>query len=199
MERDSERVTPQSQQDTVSKISLLRHFIEVETESLLKVLCVFVFRANLDGGERIRDIALEVLSEVVQQALDGADRFDPTRSPRMWLLGIAANLIKRRQHERRKRAQREPCGRDLHVTGAENMTDDALFSQLAGLKVANLTDNLEIEDLLSLVSEDDRRVLRLAVIYELNCEMLAAELGIKSGAARVRLSRALERLRQRLI
>jgi RNA polymerase sigma factor (sigma-70 family) len=196
MERDLERLMPQSNQDTASKISLLREFIDAETVSLRRTLCAYVFYANLRGGETVPNVARELLQDVVQEALHNAERFDPTRSPEPWLLGIAANLIKRRQAEMTKRTQREPFGRDLHAAGAENLSDDELFSRLAKPKVANPTENLEVDDILSRVSEDDREILRLAVIHEFNGETLAQKLGIKAGAARVRLHRALERLRQ---
>jgi hypothetical protein len=65
----------------------------------------------------------------------------------MWLLGIAANLMKRKQQEWRKHAQRKPIGPNLHNAEAANMTDDALFIPLAVLKVANPTDKLEAEEL----------------------------------------------------
>jgi len=50
---------------------------------------------------------------------------------------------------------------------------------------------------LVLLSPDDQRVIRLAVLAEVDGEALAAALGITAGAARVRLHRAIKRLRAR--
>ena len=52
------------------------------------------------------------------------------------------------------------------------------------------------DDLLTLVSDNDQRVLRLAFEGNLRGQSLAAELGISEGAAWARLSRAIKRLRE---
>jgi RNA polymerase sigma-70 factor (ECF subfamily) len=90
--------------------------------------------------------------------------------------------------------------RDLYPYAQAAIGEDELFDRLAALDVADLTQDLETNEevsaMLALVSDDDRRVLRLAVLYDLNGEELAQALGVTSGAARVRLHRALNRLRQ---
>jgi RNA polymerase sigma-70 factor (ECF subfamily) len=53
--------------------------------------------------------------------------------------------------------------------------------------------------LLEHVPVSDREVLRLALIHELDGESLARALGVRPGAARVRLHRALGRLREAVI
>ena len=72
----------------------LIHFLDAEMESLTGILRVYVQRAGLAGGE---DTTSELLNSVVVEALTHAQRYDPTRPPRAWLLGIAANLVRRRQ------------------------------------------------------------------------------------------------------
>jgi DNA-directed RNA polymerase specialized sigma24 family protein len=49
--------------------------------------------------------------------------------------------------------------------------------------------------MLALVAPEDQRVLRLAILADFQRETLARELGISPVAARVRLHRALNRLR----
>jgi len=49
--------------------------------------------------------------------------------------------------------------------------------------------------MLSLVSEEDQQVLRLALLEEVKAEALAQRLGTTIGTARMRLHRALRRLR----
>jgi RNA polymerase sigma-70 factor (ECF subfamily) len=53
-----------------------------------------------------------------------------------------------------------------------------------------------VRALLANVSADDAHVLRLAILNGLDGEALARELSITPGAARVRLHRALTRLRR---
>jgi RNA polymerase sigma-70 factor (ECF subfamily) len=165
---------------------------------------MYVAHAHLASGDAVAGEALEVLNRVVIEVLEHADRFDPTRQPSAWLLGIAANIIKREQDERAKRARREPsigviCSNRTDATG-EIVSEDEMFDRLAVLaKVGpehDLCANEEARALLALVSrEDDRQVLRLAVLHDLDGTALGKALGISSGAARVRLHRAINRLR----
>ena len=53
----------------------------------------------------------------------------------------------------------------------------------------------QVSELLSLASPDDRRVLRLAFLQDLDTQNLARALNVEPGTARVRLHRALHRLR----
>ncbi|MBN1312990.1 MAG: sigma-70 family RNA polymerase sigma factor [Anaerolineae bacterium] len=112
----------------------LKQFIEAENEALLQTLHLYVVRAGLGaGGNPAQTTAAELMSDVVVEALSHADRFDPSRQPKAWLLGIAANLIKRRQAERRKHNRREPLARDLVDDGRDALSDDNLCDWLANL------------------------------------------------------------------
>ncbi len=177
----------------------LRRFIAAESATLHATLRLYVSRAGVSGEQEVVRIADELLNEVTVEALEHAERFDPARSPMAWLLGIAANLIKRRQTAIFRRDQREPLIRDLLPNAADAMSDAELFDRFASFTVSDPAQAYEDEErvaaLLSGVSESDRRVLRLAIVHGLNGETLARELGITPGAARVRLHRALNRLR----
>ncbi|MBN1428508.1 MAG: sigma-70 family RNA polymerase sigma factor [Anaerolineae bacterium] len=179
----------------------LKQFIETEHERLLRTLRLYVARAGLEtADDAVTTIAAELLNDVVVEALSHADRFDPARRPMAWLLGIAANLVKRRQAELRKHKWREPLARDLGTgSEAETLSDDEIFDRLPQLFEADpaqsVEENENIHALLAHVSPGDQRVLRLAVLNDLDGEMLARELGLLPGAARVRLHRALNRLR----
>lgn len=182
----------------MSNQSLLHQFIEDEAENLLGTLRLYVQRAKLAKGESVKEVALELLSEVVVEALEHADRFNRSRQPMAWLLGIAANLIKQKQAEIAKRAQREVFVRDLLDTNQNTLSDGELFDRIASLTIGppqDLESNEQAAKILALVSEEDQKVLRLSVLRDLNGEELAKELGITPGAARVRLHRALNRLR----
>jgi RNA polymerase sigma-70 factor (ECF subfamily) len=178
---------------------LLRQFIAEKNEALLGTLRLYVVRAGLAGGRDAAPAATELLNQVVVQALAHAERFRPSGQPMAWLLGIAANLIRRRQAERATRNRREPLVRDLYAGVQDAWSEDELFDRVASLDVGEPIADWEANEaasaILAHVSEDDGRVLRLAILYDLNGRALAQELGITPGAARVRLHRALNRLR----
>jgi RNA polymerase sigma-70 factor (ECF subfamily) len=179
---------------------LLAQFIEGKSEALLGTLCYYVLRARLASGMDVAPAAAELLNEVVVEALAHADRFRPEGQPMAWLLGIAANLIRRKQAARATRDRREPLVRDLVPSAQEAWSEDECFDRVAALAEENPTADWEANEaasaILACVSENDRRVLRLAIVNDLNGETLARELGVTPGAARVRLHRALNRLRQ---
>ncbi len=178
---------------------VLRRFIEGETTTLLATLRYYLLRAGLVEGQGAALAAVELLNEVVVEALDHADRFRPSGQPMAWLLGIAVNLIKRQQRERAMRNCREPLARDLGAAGLEALSEDELFDRLATLAIADPRQQLETDQqvatILAQVSEADQRLLRLAILHGLSGRELARALGVSPGAARVRLHRALNRLR----
>jgi RNA polymerase sigma-70 factor (ECF subfamily) len=145
----------------------------------------------------VEQSARELLNEVMIEAFEHADRLTPEISLRPWLLGVAANLIKRRQVELSKRNRREPLMRDLYPHMQDEMSDEELFDQLP---IVAALDPMEVDEkinhLLMGVAKSDADLLRLAILHDLSGESLAKELGITPGAARVRLHRALNRLRE---
>ena len=86
-----------------------------------------------------------------------------------------------------------------------SISDDDLFDRFAALTpggddpAAALESDAAVAALLEHVPVADREVLRLALIHELDGESLARALGVRPGAARVRLHRALGRLREAVI
>jgi len=178
----------------MNRSSRLRQFIAHESETLKAILRVYLYRAGLNTSED------DLLSDVVVEALRHESRFQEGRQPRAWLLGIAANLIRRRQAEQARLHRREPLVRDLYAD-QDSHADDLLFDRVAALAhaVSDTADaQLDVETLLSHIPADDAQVLRLAILNELDGADLGAALGISPGAARVRLHRALKRLRDAL-
>ena len=174
-------------------------FIADNVASLLGIIRSYVKRMGLASGEDVPAVALEVLQEVVLEALDHADRFDPTGQPMAWLLGIAINIIKRNKAERIKHTQRELSISDLSLIQEEQSSESELFDQLVANSYAGpdqeIAANEQAELLLSLVAPEDQHILMLAFVEGFEREALAQKLGISPGAARVRLHRALKRLR----
>jgi RNA polymerase sigma-70 factor (ECF subfamily) len=178
---------------------MLRAFIEAEADRLLGILRHYLVRANLTDQQGATLGATELLNEVVVEALEHADRFRPSGQPMAWLLGIAANLIKRKQAKRATRNRREPLVRDLYPATMDAMSESELFDKIASLTTSTPVDEWEANEaaseLLAGLSKDDQRVLRLAILHDLDGQALAQELGVSPGTARVRLHRALKRLR----
>src|SRR5262245_17318678 len=109
----------------------LEAYIEAESESLHRMLRSYVMRAGLASGAAVYSAADDLPHEVVVEAFKTAERFKPDIQPRAWLLGIAANLIKRQQAERARRERREPLLRDLYPRTEETLSDEELFDQLS--------------------------------------------------------------------
>ena len=88
---------------------------------------------------------------------------------------------------------------DLSLTREEHLSESELFDQLMTNTSAGpdqeIAANEQAELLLSLVSHEDQHILMLAFLQDFEREALAQKLGISPGATRVRLHRALKRLR----
>jgi RNA polymerase sigma factor (sigma-70 family) len=179
----------------------LIQFLDAEVDSLSGILRVYMLRAGLAGDE---DSTSELLNSVVVEALTHAQRFDPARPPRAWLLGIAANLVRRRQAESARLNQREPLAGDLADDCQPLPGEDELFDRLAARAVnaanPDIRGEVEQRDSLStslaLLSVDEQRIIRLFSSCYLNGDALAAALHVTPGAGRVRLHRALTHLRR---
>ncbi|MCP4361337.1 MAG: sigma-70 family RNA polymerase sigma factor [Chloroflexi bacterium] len=103
----------QKQSHTAVAYQRLNQYIANETDALLSTLRLYVLRSGLASGTAVADTALDLLNDVTAEALQHADRFQPDRQPKAWLLGIAANLIRQRQTAQAKRDGREPLIQDL--------------------------------------------------------------------------------------
>lgn len=116
-----------------------------------------------------------------------------------WLLGIAANLIKRQQAGRARRVAREPLVADLAGRPGEGLSEAELFDRLGAMAAGDPARALEedeaVAEILGRIAPGDAHVIRLAVLHDLSGRELARVLDITTGAARVRLHRALNRLR----
>jgi len=185
--------------------AVLLAFLQDNTGALLGVIRSYTLRLGLAQGAPADDahaLALDILQEVAVEALDHADRFDPSRQPMAWLLGIALNVIRRRRAALAQRQRRELPLAGLPISGDDSGPGKSTVGQ--GQRATRYATPgpehaVEAEDeartLLALVAEDDRRVLRLALLDDLEGAALARALGVSVGAARMRLHRALGRLR----
>jgi len=194
--------TPTSPPDPSGNARLLAGVIQEQADALLRTLCVYVHRAGLGVGAEARRVAQDLLSELVVQALRHADRFDPSRQPMAWLLGIANNMILREKQRRRRQAFREPFLQDLVAEDSPSAEEALVGRLLAACRERHHADALasrdQYEKMLSHVSEQDQRLIHMSVIQQMTAQEIGARLELTAGAVRVRLHRALKRLRKAL-
>lgn len=176
----------------------LRQFLQENIEPLEGIIRSYVVRTGLAQGEAVQGTAIDILNEASVEALAHLENFHTVRQPRAWFLGIAANVIKRRCTTiARGRRKEFPIGilKPEHETESES----DFFDQITQLAYAGPEQEFEaheqVTEMLALVSPDDRYVLQLAFVQDLDTHSLALALHVSPGTARMRLHRALNRLR----
>lgn len=176
----------------------LRLFLQENIEPLQGIVRSYVARTGLAQGDALESVTHEILNEATLQALMHTELFSTVRQPRAWFLGIAANIIKRRRASLARQSQSEFSVGMLTST-VENGSESDFFDRLSLITHPGPEQEVEtraqVTELLALASPDDRRVLRLAFLQDLDTQSLALALNVQPGAARVRLHRALQRLR----
>jgi len=202
-------VDPSYDPELLHKQQLLSQTVQEEWQVLQNTIQVYVIRAINQSGEKLGNssnrnftetVAKEILHETVEEALKIAGKFDPNRSARPWLLGIAAKKIQRWQRQQTQQNQRItpiaelPLARKLKQQNSEILSEEEILGIL--YKSSNSSDPEMLEYLLSLVNDGYREVLKLAFIDGLDGESLAAALGTTTGAAYTKKHRAIAQLRQ---
>jgi len=205
----AERTTVQNEPETINggqdaqEPAAIKHrllvFISDHTAPLYGTIRSYVVRLGLVSGTDVQGIALEVMQEVVVEALGHTSSFQSERQPMAWLLGIAINVIKERKSKEARRSQREvPLG-SLSLLHPESESESELLDSISHATESGPEQLVESDEqvnaLLSLVSEKDQQILRLAFLEDFDRESLASQLGTSNGAARMRLHRALNNLR----
>ncbi|MBN1310989.1 MAG: sigma-70 family RNA polymerase sigma factor [Anaerolineae bacterium] len=178
----------------ITKQAHLKQFIEAEKGRLLPILCLYVVRAKLAIIERSANaMAAELFDELVAEAIERADEFDLSGQPFAWLMGMASRLVDHKQKE---------LGKDIELGKVPRqqagLSEGEVFDrlpELIGSKAAENKQDEQLGGLLNRIPLEAQRVLQLAVHHDLDGEALAQALGMPPGAARVRLHRALDRLR----
>lgn len=174
-------------------------FLQENIESLQGIVRSYVARAGLANGEALQSVTHEILNEATLEALNHADMFPTISQPRAWFLGIVANIIKRHRAALSRRNQHEfSISNQLFATrdGSESDFFDQVTRMTEPGPEQEIETRTQVAELLSLASPQDRRVLHLAFLQDLDTESLAHALNVSPANARVRLHRALHRLRR---
>lgn len=178
---------------------LLKSTIQDNISLLLGTIRSYVLRMGLAAGDQAAGVALEILQETATEALAHAERFNVQYRPMAWLLGIAMNMIRRRKVEEAKRARREEllghlARRYPDLTDESELLDSLVPPNMIG-PAQIVESNEQAVALLSLVSVEDRHILRIALLDGYERTAIASKLGMTPAAARMKLHRALGRLR----
>jgi len=132
---------------------------------------------------RDRETAEDLTSATYEKALRQWHRFDPVRgNPRAWLLGIARTTALdwfRAEKRRRRREEIAAVPERIEEPFAEGLSP-ALEAALAEL------------------SAGEREVIALRVVLDLDGDAAGRVLGISATAVSTRLSRALQRLEEKV-
>ena len=132
---------------------------------------------------RDRTLAEDLASETFEKALRKWSRFDPRRgSARTWLLALARSTALDWFRAESRRHRREQAV-------AQPEAQEAEFVE--GLSPA-------LQTALATLSAGEREVLALRIVIELDGEQTARVLGISPTAVSTRLSRALDKLEEKV-
>ena len=148
-------------------------------------LLTWLYRQTLDA-EVAADLAAEVFAVVVERR----DRFDPGRGPaRAWLWGLA-NVELNRWRRRGAIAERARRRIGMPVLAVD---DEAISYVETLVDIGQVAERLRGH--VHRLPDGERAALELRVFHDLPYTEVASRLGCAPGAARVRVSRALARLR----
>ena len=148
---------------------------------------IYWYATARTGSETVAD---DVVSEAMLAALENLERWDPARGTfAAWLFVIAQRKVVDQQ--RAYRRIRRLAARLQYLRGSES-EPDALDQLLEGERA------LEVRAALKLLSRKDREIIALRFAGGLTGEEIAAVLEISHVAARKRLSRAQQRLAERM-
>ena len=192
-----------NERDAGLKRRLLDHAVEQHWPDVLIGVRIYIRKFGL-SRDRNSDEALarDVLQDAILLALENADKFDPARPARPWILGFALNCLRHaRRSEAYERKHIIPVAEIPEVRSAEAesgpLSEDEMFGLLYhSTQSSRPPDGPCLEDLLAPLTDGDRAVLRLHFVHDLRGKDLAAALGMNEGRAWARLSRAKARLRE---
>ncbi len=142
---------------------------------------------RLTGNE---EDARDVVQEAYLRAFRGLKRFRGDARFTTWLYRITANCAstnrgRQAKHRHDELTDETPLADLRRESDPEGRTEDSLDRDRVTAALNELPDTL-------------RRVVVLRDVYDLSHEAIAEELGITEGAAKVRLHRARQKLRERL-
>jgi RNA polymerase sigma-70 factor (ECF subfamily) len=135
------------------------------------------------------DIALDVVQEAFFRFWRELNRGERIHNPRAWLLRVARNLAEDEAKSAFRRNGTHPPQFMASLHGREPQPLDRLIGNEQSAK---------LREMLRLASEADREVLTLRYALDYSTEQIAEALGVNVAAVHMRLTRARQRLAERL-
>ena len=185
--------------DTSQARAYLQRFLQDNASHLQVILRGYVAKMGLGSGDAIETIAADVFQDAVIETLAHADRFHLEMQPRVWFLAIAANILKRHRASYAKRSRFEVLVGNLTSKSELESEQDVLDLIIPSTTVGPeqmLERRESVHEMLALVSTEDAHLLNMVVIEGWDANALSTLMGVTPGAARVRVHRALSRLRE---
>jgi RNA polymerase sigma-70 factor (ECF subfamily) len=187
-----------------SSIDVIRSYFadDEKTKVFVQSLYNLVRRSGLVHGDHqaVREMAREIMSEVVEEAFEHSDRYNPQHSLVPWLYGIAVNMIKRRQQKgvRLKEISFSALSQTQGEADYEEILDRSSLLVAEGPEhyVEVAEQNEQLNEAFARLSMKDQQVLHLTLQYNCDYAKLAEVLGITQAAVRQRYHRATTRLRE---
>lgn len=178
------------------KWRLLGEAVKGHEEELSAGIRVYIWRFGMaQNRASVKALTEEVLQDTTEIALRKLEEYDERRKPVPWLLGIALNVIRHRLRDDVRRQRVYPSSIEMPQARVparrpKQSAGKPAFDPAVESDEEILLSRMTADEVLSLVSENDRQVLRLAYIEGLTGKELAARLAISEGAVHTRLSRA---------
>jgi len=142
--------------------------------------------AELSPTQRQAEVEV-ILQEAVMRAWKHRDRFDVSKDVVKWINGfiinVARELAKKRCHDPTSPPQEGPGLESLAVDPSRSVEDAVLDTQFAS-------------DLLERLPPTDRDIVRMKYWEDLTCAEIGQRIGMQENAVRVRLHRAIQKLKQ---
>ena len=188
-------VEPRSEIAPNERVTRIRSVLESDADGLFRVIAVKIKKVfNHLHRPEIAELAYEILDETARRALARPETLDLTRSAFAWLVGIAVHILQERLRDvanERRQVTVTDLGEEVWAT---------LLGQLHHGALDNvISDTLDMHEALGRLDPGSRNALDCQYFRGLGGEDLAKAIGApNAGAARVRVFRALQRLRDQL-
>lgn len=202
--RSDETSDPGCGADLVRKRRLLGEAMDEHRHRLLSNCRIYVRKLGLASEhDLVMGLGEDVLQDAAEIAVKNLGEFDDNRSPLPWLRAIAQNVVRNLVAEKERGSRAFRMTDYVPRAGAaqsrrrelEEPTEQEEFEALlAGDEAEDTVSGLRVEEILSLVPEGPRRVLRLHFVEGLRGKSLASRLGTTPGSASVALNRAKKQL-----
>jgi RNA polymerase sigma-70 factor, ECF subfamily len=154
---------------------------------LSTALATLRWRSSLPALQRAAE-AEDIVQEAAQRALARQTAYDPTKDALRWLVGFVVMVC-------RERTKRRSLHNPVAPGGHESISLEQLARDLARPVAETVADHLDARAMLDRLPAAEHELLRLHFADGLTAAEIGQQLGISDGAVRVRLHRALTRLK----